>query len=200
MHAFHAMPPDAWSTAMSVPDRSYMRPGLSCLAGSLLRSTHHGWRGMRRQHRLCGRWAASAGSYGRALLRRHCSGDRADRLHGGLLHRLSDATRLGLRVTSYAMLSGPGSYPGRGDLCVHLRIAAFSVLPRFRWRVLSAGDCGVPRNCGLWPRPAGRRRPGGARHGESGNRLVQRGMQSRVHRFHVQYARASLHAALPSVT
>jgi len=182
--------PDAWSAAMSVSDRGDMRPGLSPVTSPLLRSAGYGRRGMRRA-----RCAARASSYGRALSRRHCSGYCADRLHAGVLHhRLSDATRLGLLVASHAVLSGPD--PGRNDVCVHLPVAAISLLPCFP--VLSSGEAGMLT--GVWPRPAGTGRSGGAWHGESGIGLVQRGMQSRVHGFHVQYARTSLHAALPSVT
>ena len=99
-----------------------MRPDLSRVTGSLLRSAGHGWR-------LRARWSARASSYGRPLFGLHCCGDRAYGLHGGLLHRLSDSTRLGLRVAPHTVLSGPGSHFRRSDVRVHLRIAANSLLP-----------------------------------------------------------------------
>jgi hypothetical protein len=180
LHPCHAVS-HAWSTAMSVSDRGDMRAGL------------HG-------DCLHARWAARASSYGRALSRRHCSGYRADRLHAGLLHHwLSDATRLGLLVASHAVLSG-GYRADRlhAGLLHHwlsdatrlgLPVAAHSLLPCFP--VLSSGESGMLT--GVWPRPAGTRRSGG--DGEGGKRRVQSG----VHWFHVQYARTSLHAVLPSV-
>jgi hypothetical protein len=136
-HPTHGQPQCPFPTEVT------MRPGLSRVASS------GGMRGAR--------WAARASSYGRALCRLQCSGDRADRLHAGLLHLLSDATRLGLLVTSHAVLSGPGSYPVRSDVCVHLPVAAISLLPCFP--VLSSGNSSMLT--GVWPRPAGTRRSGG---------------------------------------